>query len=268
MAEKDKKPFFDKLNGKNYTNWSYRMKLFLQKEKCWDVINLEGRPANITQRKWNEMEQNANFHISVLVENNQLPFIKRTNSPREAWVELSKHHKKSSLTTKIRLLRKLYHQVLPKDGNMEDHLLKLMEYYDELCEIGHVVDDKQFVSIIMTSVGEEYDNLITALDCRNEEDLSLDFVKCKLLDEYERKTKDQFSENQGETAYKIFTKPYYCDFCKTKGHIKKNCSKFMEWLEKKKKNGANDCNPTPNCGESANIIQQVDSDDDGFDYLF
>lgn len=175
------------------------MKLYLQKEKCCNVINLDERPANITQRKWTEMEQQANYHIGVLIEDNQVPFIRRTNSAREAWLELSRHHKKSSLTTKIRLLRKLYHKILPANGNMEDHLLKLMKYYDELCEIGHVVDDKQFVSIIMTSVGEDYDNLITALDCRKEDELTLDLVKCKLLDEYERKFRNQFSENQGES---------------------------------------------------------------------
>ena len=144
MAEQKK--VFDKLIAKNYTNWSYRMKLYLQKEKCWEVINLKQRPTNITQRKWTEMEQNASYHIGVLIEDTQLPFIKRTNSAREAWLKLAKHHKKSSLTTKIRLLRKLYHEILPTNGNMEDHLLKLMHYYDELCEIGHVVDDTQFRS--------------------------------------------------------------------------------------------------------------------------
>lgn len=270
MAERQERKPFEKLNGKNYTNWAYRMKLYLQKEKCWDVIHLDNRPGNITIRNWTEMEQNASYHIGVLIEDSQLPFIKRTNSPREAWMELSKHHKKSSLTTKIRLLRKLYHKILPTDGNMEEHLLKLMQYYDELCQIGHVVDDKQFVSIIMTSVGEEYDSLITALDCRNEDELTLDLVKCKLLDEYERKSKNQFSENQEESQSSVFkfsTKSYYCDFCKAKGHVKKSCPKFTEWLERKKNSEESSNNSKLNCIQSTNATQQVDSDD-GYEYLF
>lgn len=55
----------------------------------------------------------------------------------------------------------------------------------------------------MTSVGEEYDHLITALDCRNEEELTLDLVKCKLLDEYERKSKNNLTEHQ-ETTFLLY----------------------------------------------------------------
>lgn len=66
---KGQKPLFDKLNGKNYTTWAYRTKLYLKKEKCWDIINEDGRPANVTVRKQNEMEQRASYLISILVEN-------------------------------------------------------------------------------------------------------------------------------------------------------------------------------------------------------
>lgn len=64
------KPSFEKLNEKNYTTWSYRMKLYLKTEKCWDVIGLEGRPPTTTLRKWNEMEERATYLISILIENN------------------------------------------------------------------------------------------------------------------------------------------------------------------------------------------------------
>ena len=125
------------------------------------------------------------------------------------------------------------------------------------------MDDNQFVSIIMTSVGEEYDNLITALDCRNEEELTLDLVKCKLLDEYERKSKNHEESEQTSSAFQFSTNSHFCDFCKTKGHVKKSCSKFAVWLEKKKKSEG-----TTSVSQSTNAIKQVDSDDNDFEYLF
>lgn len=131
-----KKPSFDKLNNQNYSTWSYRMKLYFKSEKCWQVVDLEARPANITVRTWNEMEEKANYLLSIMVENNQLPFIKRSNNAKGAWDDLSKHHKKSSFSTKIRQLRKLYQSILPKNGNMIDHLSQLTQCYDELCDIG------------------------------------------------------------------------------------------------------------------------------------
>lgn len=80
---------------------------------------------------------------------------------------------------------------------------------------------------MLTSVGEEYDNLITALDCRDEEDLTLDLLKSKLLDEYDRKKRNESSNG---VAMKVYSKPVInCHFCDKKGHIKKFCSKFLEW---------------------------------------
>jgi len=102
--------------------------------------------------------------------------------------------------------------------------------------MGHVVDDQQFVSIILTSVGDDYDNLVTALDCRDENELTLDMVKCKLMDEYDRKTKNETKE---DSAYKVQNMKY-CDFCKGAGHLKKTCFKFEEWLNRKKSNEEKD----------------------------
>lgn len=237
------------------------MQLYLKDEKCWDVINERIRPDHISERKWNKMEGRANFLISLMVEDNQLPIIKRADSARDAWIELCKHHRKSTFSTKIRLLRKMYHEILPNHGNMEDHLSKLMQYYDELCEIGHVIDDQQFVSIILTSVGEEYDNLVTALDCRKEDELTLDMVKCKLLDEYDRKNK---TENKENSAYMAQTTKY-CDFCKGAGHLKKSCFKFEQWLKQKKHNEEK---KDTEVNESAKAVISSWSSDEEVDYAF
>lgn len=57
---------------------------------------------------------------------------------------------------------------------MDAHLAKLIGYYDQLCKIGHVIDEQQFVKIVMRSVGEDYYHLVTAADCRDEDDLTLE----------------------------------------------------------------------------------------------
>lgn len=199
------------------------------------------------------------------LDDNQLPFIKRTDSPKEAWDALSKHHLKASFSSRMRLVRKLYHEVLPKNGDMEDHLSKLMSYYNQLCEMGHTIDDELFVSIMITSAGEDYDNLITALDCRNEEDLTLDLVKNKLLDEYDRKKK---SEKADSVAMKVFSKSVpICHFCEKKGHVKKFCTKYMQWLaaqkeknEKLEKEHSKKLGPFDHKKHTANKVEHGDEE--------
>lgn len=160
---------------------------------------------------------------------------------------------------------------MPKNGDMEQHLTKLMQYYDELCDIDHVIDDHQFVSIVMTSVGEDYDNLITALDCRDEEHLTFELVKSKLLDEYERKVKNDYFATEGESlaGLKNYAKKY-CDFCKEPGHVKKFCGKFDSWLAERKKKDENAARAATE--QKLNLVAcgafDDESDDDGYEYLF
>lgn len=232
MAESKGKNLIEKLNGRNYVPWSYRMKLLMKNEKCWEVIENAERPVNITATKWEKLKEKAAYNLGAYVEDNQLPIFKRTDSPKDAWDALAKHHKKSSFSNKVRLLRKLYQEALPKNGDMEAHITKMLDYYDQLCEIGHVIEDDVFVLILLTSVGDDYDNLITALDCRDEGDLTLDLVKNKLLDEYDRQKKNESSNN---VAMKVFSKSIpSCHFCDKKGHVKKFCSKYIEWLAAEK----------------------------------
>ena len=51
------------------------------------------------------------------------------------------------------------------------------------------------VAIVLSSVPESYNPLVTALEGRPEEDLKLDYVKGKLLDEWRRKTENCVPEN-------------------------------------------------------------------------
>ncbi len=143
-----------------------------------------------------------------MIENNQLPFIKRTNTAKGTWNELLKHHKESSFALSIQLSRKLYRQTLPKGANMIEHLAEMMKCYDELYDIGHVIADNQFVLVVLTSVGEDYDNLINVLDCKEEEELTFDLIKCKLISD-ERKSKHESVEVEEESTNAIANKDIF-----------------------------------------------------------
>lgn len=66
MAE-GKGKLIEKLNNRNYVPWAYRMKLYLKNEKCWEAIENNNPPNNITVANWKKMVETASFLIGAFL---------------------------------------------------------------------------------------------------------------------------------------------------------------------------------------------------------
>lgn len=81
---------------------------------------------------------------------------------------------------------------------------------------GDISQDLIFSATLLGSLPESYDNLITALEARDQE-LTSNLV--------------------GESVSKISSvknDTFSCHFCKGKGHLRKHYMKYTEWLKKNK----------------------------------
>lgn len=74
-----------------------------------------------------------------------------------------------------------------EDGNVINHITKIMEIVDKLGAIGEVIRDNHISALLLCSLSQSYDTLITALESRQEDELTPSFIKSKLIDEYNRK---------------------------------------------------------------------------------
>lgn len=225
---------FEKLSGKNYSHWSFRMKMFLEKEGCWDVVVGE-KPVNVAEADWVLLDKKAMWNIGLCVDNSQLIHIKNSKTSREAWSALKKYHAKVTLSSKVSLIKKLFKAQLPKGGNMEEHLLQMFQWLDELNEMGAQFAESLTVIIILSSLNEDYDTLITALEARNDEDLQTEFIRTKLIEEWEKKGKS----GKKETALKVGRNPKFqpkCYFCKKEGHLRAKCPEYKKWKTEQESN--------------------------------
>ena len=175
----------EKLNNKNYSHWSYKMKILLKKENCWRAIE-ENEPEDYDDA-WETIDSKAMQYIVLCIEDRQLVHVKRAGSAKEMWDKLKAYHCKSTLSCRIRILKKLFKAELDKNGNMEDHLQRIFEWLDELEEMDGGLDESLSVSVILASLSEEYDTLITAMEAWDETKLTLETVRSKLLDEWEKR---------------------------------------------------------------------------------
>ncbi len=104
------------------------------------------------------------------------------------------------------------------------------------------------------------------LDCKDEEELTFDLIKCKLISEYERKSKPESAEVEEESIMKFVTKKY-CNFCKESGHIRKFCPKFITWLSEKKAKCEEESKESTNAIANQDHCNEFD-DDFREEYLF
>lgn len=256
-----------KLNNSNYPTWKFKVELLLIKDDLWEVIS-EDQPDPITV-EWQAKDRKARATIGLLLEDNQLHHVRKEVTAKATWNALKKHHEKSTLSNKVSLLKKLCASRLNEGGNMETHLAHMEDLIDQLSSLGETLAEQLKVALFLSSLPDSYSTLITALETRPEADLTVDLVKIKLMEEYDRKTegttttKDQqaLKTTLSSTRSVGNEKPtnnynqssIVCFFCKKPNHRKKDCRKYLEW---KKKNPDHKAKAALQCNE---VVSEDDS---------
>uniref|UniRef100_A0A336MT82 CSON006917 protein n=1 Tax=Culicoides sonorensis TaxID=179676 RepID=A0A336MT82_CULSO len=223
----------EKLTDSNYLTWALKMKMVLIKEGCWSVVK-ERAPEGMDPVDL-EMKKEKSLSLIVLaVENDQLVHVRNSNTGYDAWEALKTYHQQATVANKIRILKKLFRMELKKGGNLKDHLKVISEYMDELAEMNTALDKDVAVSVILASLNEEYDGLVTAMEAWDESRLNIVTVKAKLMEEYEKKNNKVVKENDvAMVSNKAFGDEYgpKCFHCGSSMHFKRNCPRFLAMKE-------------------------------------
>ena len=122
---------------------------------------------------------------------------------------------------------------------MKEYIASVMNVVDEMRAIGGqeiCSDDEMVKCYLLKNLPEEYDSLVTALEIRDREVVTVDFVKSKLIDEWNKRR----HHPDVETAMKVTheSRSMKCFFCHKTGHVKRDCMRYKRWLEQKDKPGS------------------------------
>lgn len=221
------KASFTKLNGENYSLWKYKLELILKREKLWKYI-IEAVPKEPSD-DWNKCNDEATAIIGLSVEDSQLFLIKKAKSAREAWEILKSHHEKDTLGSSVRLMRKICGLRFSNEGDITKHIMEMKLLFEKLEALGEQFSEKWLVAMLLSSLPSSFDTLVTALEARKMDELTLRVVETSLIEEFQR----QNSEGAKNTALKSTSrvknqnqKEKTCHHCHKKGHIMKNCWKL------------------------------------------
>lgn len=224
----------EKLSNINYFTWKLKMEFLLIKEDLWSVISNEPDTA-LTRREQAQRElkdNKARALIGLSIENNQLVHIRGKNTALEVWNSLKEAHLKDTLTNRISLYKQIALLKFKQGDKMEQHVDLLTELFQRLSDLGEESSDSWKIGMLFASLPKDYSTLVTALEARNESDLTWSLVLTKLFDEYQRQLEDFDSYNERILS---LNNNLFCRYCKRNSHDIKNC----RYLKAKRQRDAN-----------------------------
>lgn len=228
-----------KLNSENYFTWKYRMQMLLMKEKIWAVVNENAPEINEDRtnvaivESWISRDEQARGWIGLSIDDSQLCHIRYANTAKAMWEALRNHHERDTLSNKVHLIRRICSMRMTENGNMEEHLACVMDLFQKLRDLGEEHTVSWTVGIMLSSLPNSYDPLVTALETRAEADLTVSLVQSKLIAEYYRQ--QEGNKENGSILKVTNGNGIVCFFCKKNGHFKNECEKFKSWKANKDK---------------------------------
>ena len=231
----------EKLSGENYHSWKFQMKMYLIGKDLWEIVSgtetLSAEATAAEQSKFRKRENMALASVCLSIATNLQIYVRSAVTAKEAWENLEKHFEEKSLSRKIFYRRKLYSARMQKGTSMINHINYVKTLSEHLEAVGDAVAEKDLVIILISSLPEDYNYLITALETIAEEKLTWDYVRDRLIHEAEKikLTAGTEKTNACQDALLVTdkksekkpadTKNFKCHYCKRKAHCARDCYK-------------------------------------------
>lgn len=243
-------------DGTNFSNWKYRVGVLLDEkglrkyiEKTLDEVLGEVEPTKREEAKTEEKKC-----ISILVQSihdSQLEYVREKTKAKDMYDALCGIFERKSIATQLLLRKQLLMLKYNASDDITNHFLLFDRKIRELKSTGAKMEELDVVVHLLLTLPKEYDNLVTALETMDQEKLSLDFVKTRLMDEYNKRTGGNSSSKSSEPGAMSAkaggrSSEIICYRCHKSGHKKSEC-----WQNKKGKHGKNAKKGTENANKAS-----------------
>lgn len=267
MAEsgQEERFFVPLLDGTNFNAWKYRMLVFLEEHELLECIEKEveemvelvvkdedtaqekaQKQVKIDRRR--KMDRKCKSKLVSRINDDQLEHIQDEKTPKLIWEKLHRVFLRESVARRMHLQRQL-HSMKFDGGSLQSHFLRFDRLLRQLRATGAKVDELDAVCSLFLTFGTAFSMVITTLESMKPENLSLEYAKCRLLDE-EVKQKEigiesvpaGTSSNRDVAAFSGSAKTkkkLQCWACKQEGHKADACPSKKESDRKKKKKSDN-----------------------------
>ena len=237
----------EKLNSDNYHSWKFNIKMFLIGKDLWDIVDgsevLENDADAETRNKFKKRDNMALATICLSISTGLQIYVRSAVSAKQAWDVLQNHFEEKTLSKKIFYRRKLYSARMSSSGDMATHINYVKTLAEHLQAVDDPVAEKDLTMILISSLTDDYNNLITALETMAEEKLTWDYVRDRAITEHDRikgsSSKGHKNEallvkdSRGQKTEQKYKQKYKCHYCQEPGHFQRDCRKKKAAEQKK-----------------------------------
>src|SRR5215472_4376308 len=125
-----------KLDETNYTSWKFKMRMVLELQDLWNVVDGsgeipaqpvddEGEDGSVIKMEIREYERRARkayLLIAMALSDQQLVHIRTCKTGKEAWEKLSEVHEAKGLAARLFLRRKFFTLAKSAGESMQQHI--------------------------------------------------------------------------------------------------------------------------------------------------
>jgi hypothetical protein len=220
-------PLFD---GRNFSNWKYRVGILLDEKdlKIFIKKSLNEILEETTAEKQCEVKKNEKKCISILVQtlhDSQLENVKDKTTAKDMFDALESLFVRKTISSQLLLRKQLLTMEYDDVEDINDHLLNFETKIRELKATGTKLEDLDVVVHLLLTLPKSYDNLVTALETMDPKNLSLEFVKNRLMDEHNKRkgVSDSYSSASNVGSAMQARTSIICYNCGKQGHVKARC---------------------------------------------
>ena len=192
-------------------------------------ITLEDKPEGMSNKDWEKINRQAYGTIHLCLAKNQKYFVMREMNAKELWKKLEDKYMTKSVENRLYLKKKLFHFQYHACISMSQHLNDYNKILADLQNLEVDISSEDKALLLLNSLPDNYDHLITAL-LYGKDEIKFDDVSNALTNnEYRMKDK----QVQRDTTIEALIvkemsndkklKKGECAYCHKKGNWKKDC---------------------------------------------
>jgi len=179
----------DKLTEKNFHEWRQRIKMILALRDLHDMLDEDGKPTDAEDRElavWKRRDTKASAFIGLTLGSEQLEHVSGCKTTAEMWSTLQGVFQRKSLMNRLKSRREFYTVTMNVGEGMLGYINRVRNLGENLKAMGGELTEMDVAMSVFNGLTSKYENLLVALDAKGEDELSLDFVKSRLLQEERR----------------------------------------------------------------------------------